>query len=265
MQVQSARVRRAVLARDGDSIRDLVTRQVAAGADAVDLNLGANWAGGAEDMAWLVETAQSGVTVPLFIDSADVETLEAGVASCRNFAVINSADASPERLPRLAALAAGTGAALVVLPVADGVLPGSLASRVGIVDKIVQDCESLGLAQEKLLVDALALPAFTGPHGMSGVKTCLRFVEHLGQRGLCSVAGIRNVSYGLQAAERRLIDALFLALASAAGLDVALCDPMDGAAMRASDFLSRTSGTKSRVPWDKGRPADGMSSLPPAG
>ena len=69
-------VRRAIQSRDKEVIQDLARRQVEAGAQALDINVGTASAEPVEAMVWLVEAAQEAVSARLCIDSAKREVFE---------------------------------------------------------------------------------------------------------------------------------------------------------------------------------------------
>ncbi|MBN1460773.1 MAG: dihydropteroate synthase, partial [Armatimonadetes bacterium] len=76
------RVREAVIARDADYIKDEAQRQAEAGATYIDVNAGTSPDREPDDVRWLIGTVQEVVTVPLCIDSPNVQALEAGLEAC---------------------------------------------------------------------------------------------------------------------------------------------------------------------------------------
>ncbi len=75
-------VKKAIAARDKEAIQDLARRQIAAGADALDLNVGT----AADDqigvMVWLVETIREVSDITLCLDNPKFEVIKAGAKAC---------------------------------------------------------------------------------------------------------------------------------------------------------------------------------------
>ncbi|MDI6757924.1 MAG: dihydropteroate synthase, partial [Endomicrobiia bacterium] len=107
----------ALAIRDNDEkfIRELAASQIAAGADALDVNVGPASDEPKAAMKWLIETVQKEGDFRISIDTSSPEIMEAAVAVCKNRPILNSATASPEKLSRLAAIARRAGAELIAL------------------------------------------------------------------------------------------------------------------------------------------------------
>ena len=70
-------IKAAVEGRDADYIQEVARKEVEAGVTYVDVNAGTMVYNEPEVLAWLVETVQSAVDVPLCIDSPNPKALKA--------------------------------------------------------------------------------------------------------------------------------------------------------------------------------------------
>ncbi|MDH3357477.1 MAG: dihydropteroate synthase, partial [Desulfobacteraceae bacterium] len=90
-------VKTTILNRDAKSLLDLTQKQVSAGADYIDVNIGTG-VGSQEDeirsIKWAIESIQGQVETPLCIDSADPKVIATGLETLNaKPSMINSAKA----------------------------------------------------------------------------------------------------------------------------------------------------------------------------
>ncbi|MFH1559962.1 MAG: dihydropteroate synthase [Chloroflexota bacterium] len=232
----------AIARRDGDFIANLAAAQTAAGADFIDVNVGASQfedGEGQSAMKWLVSVVQAATDKPLVIDSDNPEIIEAGLQEYRGEEVmINSVIAEPEKLAAIGPMAADRGAWLVALAMGGEGIPRSVEQRLEACETIVTQLAQMGVKTEQLLFDPLVLPiAVDSKHGLVAIKT----IEEIKARfpSARTVVGLSNISYGLP--NRKLVNRGFLLMAACAGLDVAILDPLDAKIMsqvRVADMLT---------------------------
>ncbi|MEI6874951.1 MAG: dihydropteroate synthase, partial [Spirochaetota bacterium] len=99
------KVREAIANKDAEFIKDLAIRQVNAGANILDINVGTASTDHTADMVWLVNAVQSVVSVTLSIDSARHEPLEAGLAAIKGKRMLNSTTGKEVDLAKLLPMA----------------------------------------------------------------------------------------------------------------------------------------------------------------
>ncbi|MFH1046182.1 MAG: dihydropteroate synthase, partial [Candidatus Omnitrophota bacterium] len=116
-------VGRAIAAKDKTVIQDLAKRQVAAGADALDVNVGPAVADAVEAMKWLVETIQEVTSVTLALDSTKPAVIEAGLRLARKKAIINSTTAKLDKLNTYVPLAKQYHASIIGLTMGESGIP----------------------------------------------------------------------------------------------------------------------------------------------
>ncbi|MBQ9480085.1 MAG: homocysteine S-methyltransferase family protein [Selenomonadaceae bacterium] len=194
--------------------------QVKAGASVLDVNMGVP----VDDPVSLMRNAVSSlsqlVDVPLAIDTADPQALEAGLIAFPGRALINSVD--DERCDTFLPLAKKYGAAIIILPVTKAGLPKTVEERLEIVKRIVLRARELGLTDDDFLADALTTTLASDKDSARNVLATLRAYRRL---GLPSTMGLSNISFGLP--NRPLINATFFAQALTAGLTAPIINPFD--------------------------------------
>jgi 5-methyltetrahydrofolate--homocysteine methyltransferase len=206
----------------------LVRRQVAAGADYLDLNvdeISPDVERQREAIRWLVAAVEDlGPGVPISLDSSSAEVIAAGLAASRcadGPPLLNSA--SVERLDVLD-LGTRSGSPLVVTAAGRGSMPSNAAERVANATEIVEAAFGRGIAPERLHVDPLVLPVAVDPaHGVAYLEAVRELRSRFGS-AVHITGGLSNVSFGLPA--RRLLNDVFIDLAVEAGADSGIVDPV---------------------------------------
>jgi len=94
-------VRDAIVAKDAEAIQRIAKEQIAAGADALDINVGPASADKIGTMQWLVETVQEVTDKPLCLDTPIPSVMEAALKVCDNPRIINSTNGEMEKLDAL--------------------------------------------------------------------------------------------------------------------------------------------------------------------
>jgi 5-methyltetrahydrofolate--homocysteine methyltransferase len=223
-------------------VRDFAAEQARAGADALDVNVGA---AGVDATVVLprVVTALSGMSdLPLVIDTTDREALEAALRVYPGRALVNSVNGGEDSLETVLPLAARYGAAVVALALDDGGIPETAAGREAVVERIRTRAHSVGLGDDSLVVDALVMTAATDA---DAPRVTLDAMSAAAESGLATLLGVSNVSHGLP--DRALLNAAFLDAAAARGLDAAIVNPNDSVVMEAVRLANqaRASGVPS--------------------
>jgi 5-methyltetrahydrofolate--homocysteine methyltransferase len=220
-----------------------VAEQVAGGAMALDVNMGAPLADEAELMARAVRLIQGLTDLPLVIDSSIIEVLDAGLAAYEGKALVNSVTAEDDRLAAILPLVKKYGAAVIGLPNDEEEIPDEPRRRVDLARKIAEVATGrYGIPVEDIMIDPLAMPvgADTGHPGRT-LETIALIRDEL---RLNMTLGASNVSFGMP--DRHAIGAGFLAMAVSHGLTSAIMDaraPQIVRAVKAADLLL------DRDPW----------------
>ena len=189
--------------------------QVAAGADVIDVNVGAF---GVDQVALLpraVEMVQEVVGVPLSIDTPDAAALEAALQVYHGKPLVNSVNGEEKNLSRVLPLVAEHGAAVIGLCMDDDGIPGEPLKRLEIARKIVERAEAVGIPREDVLIDCLALTVGADSKAALVTLETIRLVR--AELGVNMTLGASNVSFGLP--EREVLDWAFLAMAIREGVN----------------------------------------------
>lgn len=202
-------------------------RQLEAGAHFLDVNIDevSNDITKRNDaMRWIVPVVQAVSDRPLAIDSSAPETLRVGLetydAGRGGRPMLNSV--SLER-PEAAELAAEHACHVVALPVADSGMPCGVDDRLANVAALVERLTAASIAIEDIYVDPLVLAASTDPTAPQVVLDTVRRVR-AAYPEIHIAGGHSNISHGLPM--RRLLNAAWLVLATDAGVDAGIIDPL---------------------------------------
>jgi 5-methyltetrahydrofolate--homocysteine methyltransferase len=214
----------AIASRDVAFIQDLARRQVAAGANYLDVNAGTGAGQEAADLVWLIETVQAAVDVPLCLDSPNPVALKAGLERARQIPMVNSISGEASRLEGILPLVAQKGSPVIALLLDDGGIPANVESRLAIGRRILERTRQAGVPDDKVYVDPLALAISTKTEGALIALETMRALRSVHPQVKFSI-GLSNISFGLPG--RSLINQAFLAQLLAAGLDAAIINPME--------------------------------------
>ena len=225
-------VKKAIQAQDPAPIEQLARDQVAAGANALDINVGPASADKLGAMQWLVQITKEVVDVPLCIDTTNAEVMKAGLEAAEGNAIINSTTGEEERMEKILPLAAEHGCPLIGLTIdAEGV-PRDANGRMEIALRLVAACMEQGISTTDLYIDAVILPVNALQQVPQEVLDTLQMCKALSDPPPKTILGLSNISQG--ALHRELINRIYLAMALANGLDAAIMDPLDTELMDAA-------------------------------
>ena len=190
------------------------------GADILDVNVSAGVQNEPELMEKVVTYIQKISERPLSIDTLNTETLEAGLKAAEGRPLINSVNAEAKSLEIVLPLAKKYGAALIALPITEKGIPDTARKRIMVIDKVLKNILQSGLKKEDVLFDCLTM-AVSSAEG--NPNDTLKTLELAKNRGLFTVLGVSNISYGMP--NRNLINAAFLSMAVQHGLDAGIINP----------------------------------------
>jgi 5-methyltetrahydrofolate corrinoid/iron sulfur protein methyltransferase len=229
IHILSDKVKEALANRDREFFMDSAVKQVEAGAQAVDINLGPRKKDFAEIWPWIIETVETVVDVPLSIDTTNVDGMEAALKTIKKAQpILNSTSAEPERLEKIPLLAKKYNAKVVALTMASSGIPVAADERVNIaVEKLIPRMMEIDFPMSDLIIDPLVLTV-SGcqeycPHLIEAVRT-LQYAWD--PTPLISV-GLSNVSNAVPNENRPLINRVYLAMLMGVGLKMMIANPMD--------------------------------------
>lgn len=211
------------------SVKKDALAQVDAGADMLDVNMGVAGIDQRAAMEQVITELSMLCPAPLSIDSTDPAVLEAAVKVYPGRPLINSVSADPALMEKVFPLAKAYGAAVLCLPLARGGLPKTAEERIALIRTILETAFACGLRKEDLLLDPLVLTAASDPGAPGETLRTLRLYRDT--FGCATVMGASNVSFGLP--DRPGLNAAFLSMAFASGMDAPIVNPLDGTVRKA--------------------------------
>ena len=230
IHIISPRVKEALAERDGAFFTDLARRQVAAGAQALDLNIGPRKKDGPEVMEWLLDCVCPGADGAAFsLDTTNLAAIEAGLKKLeRGRAIINSTSAEPERLEKVPLVAAQYGAKLVALTMGSGMIPVKADERVEIaLEKLIPRALEVGMPVEDLIIDPLVLTVSGCQEYCPECIEAVRTLKFAWDPAPTVSVGLSNVSNAVPREMRPLLNRVYMVMLMAAGVDMVIADPFD--------------------------------------
>jgi 5-methyltetrahydrofolate corrinoid/iron sulfur protein methyltransferase len=228
IHIISQKVKEAIAERDIKFFQDLAVKQVEAGADALDLNIGPQKKTGHEIMPWLVKGVQEVVDVPLSLDTTNLAAIEEGLKVAKGQCIINSSSAEDERLATVPPLATKYNAKLIALTMGKGGIPVSAEERVNIaLEKLIPRAMELDMPMEDLLIDPLVLTVSGCQEYCPECVEAVRILKLAGDPPPMTNVGLSNVSNAVPREMRALINRTYCVMLMAAGVDYAIADPLD--------------------------------------
>lgn len=221
-------LKESLLAGSMSVVRSFAAEQEVAGADLLDVNVGAAGVDAVSILPAAVLALVGTTELPLVLDTTDPVALEAALREYPGRALINSVNGDPASIAAVLPLAKRYGAAVVALALDDAGIPEDVAGRIAVVARIRDAAHAAGLSDVDIVVDALVMTAATNaeaPRITAGVVSRAR------ELGLATILGLSNVSHGLP--DRPLLNAAFFDAAVASGLDSAIANPNDHVVMEA--------------------------------
>lgn len=212
----------------------LAKRQIAWGAEVLDVNVGVPMIDEIEAVRKVVEILTANLDIPLCIDSNSPQVLEAGLAAAPGKPLVNSVSAEEKSLSAILPIVKDRGAAVIGLTIADGGIPKTPEERVAMAEKIINRAGQMGIPIEDVIIDPLVM---TVGSDSKAAQVTIQTIEILRREfGVNINLGASNVSFGLP--DRHTANQTFLAMSIAAGATCSITDPIKlGQTIRAADLL----------------------------
>lgn len=196
-------------------------KQVAAGAQILDVNVGVSGIDEPRVLREAVEAISEVTDVPLCIDSALPEALEAGLKAYSGKALVNSVNGEKHKLDQILPIVKAHGAAVIGLTMDDDGIPKEAEKRLEIARRIVTRAQQAGIAREDIIIDPLAMAVSADDQAAIETLKALRLIR--AELGVNQTLGLSNISFGLPG--RASINAIFLAMAASSGMTCPIADP----------------------------------------
>ena len=230
-EVGSRAFKRLISNEQYEEASEIARRQVKNGAQIIDINLENPDRDELTDIDRFYEKVIQKVKAPLMIDSTSSVAIERALTYCLGKSIINSInfEDGEERFHAVLPIVKKYGAAIVIGSIDEDKEQAQAITRerkLSIAQRAHKLCtETFGMHAEDLIFDPLVFPCATGDENYIGsaVET-IEAVRAIGQSLPRSktILGISNVSFGLPAAAREVVNSVFLYHVTKAGLDLAI-------------------------------------------
>ena len=205
----------------------ILTDQEESGAHVLDLSCA--YAGHDEqaDIEELVPRAARECRAPLVIDSTQIEVVEAALKRYGGRMIINSInfESGEERADQVVRLARRFGAAVIALTIDETGMAMNAQRKLEIAGRLITFCEERGLSRGDLLIDPLTFTIGSGDETLrTAALETLEGIQLIKKEwpGSRTVLGLSNISFGLKARGRKVINTVFLDQVLKAGMDACI-------------------------------------------
>src|ERR1700686_4245383 len=176
----------------------------------------------------ILEKVATRVPAPILVDSTEADVVEEALKRIPGKAIINSINLEDgeKRTSKVLPMAKRYGAGVIALTIDEEGMALTADRKVAIAHRIFDlATQKYGIRPVDLLFDTLTLPISTGQEeyrsaGMETLAAVKRIRQELPE--VKTVLGVSNISFGLDAYPRRVLNSVFLHEAVENGLDVAI-------------------------------------------
>jgi len=176
----------------------------------------------------ILEKIATRVPAPILVDSTEADVVEEALKRIPGRAIINSINLEDgeKRTSKVLPMAKRYGAAVIALTIDEEGMALTADKKIAIAHRIHDlAVNKYGLDPTDLIFDALTLPISTGQEeyrtaGIETLKAVERIKKELPQ--VKTILGVSNISFGLDAYPRRVLNSVFMHEAVDHGLDMAI-------------------------------------------
>jgi 5-methyltetrahydrofolate--homocysteine methyltransferase len=210
---------------------EIARRQVKNGAHIVDVCLQSADRDEMADIEPFYDRLIRKIKAPIMIDTTDPQAIERALTWCQGKSIVNSVNLEDgeEKFERVCPLAKRYGAALVVGSIDEDKLQAQAFTRqrkLAVAERSYRLLtEKYAIPAEDLIFDPLVFPCATGDVNYIGAAVeTIEGIRLIKEKLAYSktVLGISNISFGLPAAAREVVNSVFLYYCTKAGLDLAI-------------------------------------------
>src|SRR5687768_13871651 len=223
----SKKMRDLLDAEDWDGLVSLAKSQEKEGAHILDVNVDFVGRDGVADMHELVSRLVTSVKIPIMLDSTEWEKMEAGLEHAGGKCILNSTnyeDGEP-RFLKVLSLAKEYGAGVVIGLIDEAGMARTAEDKLRIAHRAFEHATAFGIPGHDIFFDPLALPISTGiEEDRKNADETIRAIQQI-RREMPEaniILGVSNISFGLSAAARVVLNSVFLHDCVEAGMNSAI-------------------------------------------
>jgi len=214
-----------------DDCVEIARQQTRDGAHLLDLCVDYVGRDGRADMREIAGRLATAATLPLVLDSTEPGVIEAGLELLGGRAVVNSVnyedgDGPQSRMARVMPLIKEHGAAVVALTIDEEGQARTAEWKVQVATRLIEDLTgNWGMRVSDIIMDCLTFPITTGQDETrrDAIET-IEAIREVKRRypDVQTTLGVSNISFGLKAPARAVLNSVFLHECTKAGLDSAI-------------------------------------------
>jgi 5-methyltetrahydrofolate--homocysteine methyltransferase len=229
--IGSRQFKNLVAAEQWEEATEIARRQVKSGAHIVDVCLQSTDREEIKDIPPFYDQLIRKIKVPVMIDTTDARAIELALTYCQGKSIINSINLEDgeEKFECVCPFARSYGAAVIVGCIDEDPVQAQAFTRerkLEIAERSYRLLkEKYGIRAENIIFDPLVFPCATGDENyIGGAVETIEGISLIKQRipHVRTVLGISNVSFGLPAGAREVVNSVFLYYCTKAGLDLAI-------------------------------------------
>jgi len=237
IHILNQQVYKALITQDEQILADFVRKQLAAGAQALAVNLGPGKEMG-RLTPWVVNTIREITDVQLFF-SANITSQKQVLQAHGQYLTINAVTSNHEELVSALEMAQEYGSSLVVLLVQSGKMTAGIDDKLQLASEVVEKALSAGLPLSRLYLDPVLScrpdpVAWHVSRGLPDVGSAVETISLLKQLDsrVKTIVALGNGSEGMAREEKSGFRCQIYSLLVAAGLDAVLLNCLDHRVMR---------------------------------
>jgi 5-methyltetrahydrofolate--homocysteine methyltransferase len=220
-----------VAAEQWEEATEIARRQVKSGAHIVDVCLQSTDRDELQDIPPFYDQLIRKIKAPIMIDTTDARGVELALTYCQGKSIINSINLEDgeEKFESICPLARSYGAAVIVGCIDEDPIQAQAFTRQRKLEIAERSDELLthkfGIRAENIIFDPLVFPCATGDQNyIGGAVETIEGIRLIKQKipFVRTILGISNVSFGLPAGAREVVNSVFLYHCTKAGLDLAI-------------------------------------------
>jgi 5-methyltetrahydrofolate--homocysteine methyltransferase len=176
----------------------------------------------------ILEKIATRVPAPILVDSTEADVIEEALKRIPGKAIINSINLEDgeKRTSKVLPMAKRYGAAVIALTIDEDGMALTAEKKTAIAKRIYElATQKYGIRPVDLIFDALTLPISTGQeeYRTAGIET-LNAIKQIKSElpEVKTILGVSNISFGLDAYPRRVLNSVFMHEAVDNGLDMAI-------------------------------------------
>jgi 5-methyltetrahydrofolate corrinoid/iron sulfur protein methyltransferase len=231
LRITNEAIARAIKQMDAAPIQEMAKRCQLAGADAIDINCGPLTKNAKKHAAFLVEAVEAACDLPLLLDTVNPKAIAAGLAVAQKPAIINGFSMESGKLAHILPLAKRYDADIIgYLLDSKSRVPTSTSEALSLAVTLYAEFTKVGIDHRHLIIDPVVAPLMWD-NGLTHNRALLDVIrtlpELLGFK-VRTIAGLSNLTSGqAQRSKKRLLQASYLPMLAASGLDLVMMDVLD--------------------------------------